>query len=410
MRHIIVPLLRHYLMPSLVVVQVALACAIICNVMFLVQQRLAPIITPDGVGEPGQLVVAWHIAAKGEPWRPSRLLEVESTLVHIPGVSATSIAGSVPMETLVQMNGDLYTADGMKANGAMYVGNGLTAALGLRLVAGRDFSVDERNRQYSDVGINASGPALITQALASRLFPDGNALGKVISVGKDANSGRRTVVGIVEHLMRNEITDDSKIDIDYSVVIPGIPGAWALPVFLVRGRAGVDTERLTESVRSVIARQLGNELVLGVEPDIQTYRELRDQTLARSRASVWLLTSISAVVLLVALAGIFGLTTYWVQQRTRQIGVRRALGARRRDIFQWLQLENAVLVGSGVLIGMSLAYAINFWLMSRFEVSRLPLLYLPFGALVMLALGQMAILGPANRASRIAPSVAIRTV
>lgn len=210
--------------------------------------------------------------------------------------------------------------------------------------------------------------------------------------------------------MRNEITDDSKIDIDYSVVIPGIPGAWALPVFLVRGHSEVDTERLTGAVSSVIAREFGNELVPGVEPHIQTYRELRNQTLARSRASVWLLTSISAVVLIVALAGIFGLTTYWVQQRTRQIGVRRALGARRRDIFQWLQLENAVLVGSGVLIGMSLAYAINFWLMSRFEVPRLPVLYLPLGALVMLALGQIAILGPASRASRIAPSAAIRTV
>jgi putative ABC transport system permease protein len=410
MRHIIMPLLRHYLMPSLVVVQVALACAITCNVMFLVRQRVAPIIAPDGVGEPGHLVVAWHIAAKGSPWPPSRLLKVESALAHIPGVSATSIAGSVPMETLVQMNGDFYADDGTKANAAMYVGNGLTAALGLRLIAGRDFAADERNRQYSDVGIDASGPALITQALASQLFSDGNALGKIISVGKGSHSGRRTVVGIVDHLMRNEITDNSKIDIDYSVVIPGIPGAWALPVFLVRGHAGVDSEHLTKAVGGVIERELGNELVPGIEPDVQTYRDLRDQALARSRASVWLLTSISAVVLLVALAGIFGLTTYWIQQRTRQIGVRRALGARRRDIFQWLQLENAMLVGTGVLIGMSLAYAINFWLMSRFEVQQLPALYLPLGAMVMLALGQIAILVPANRASHIAPSAAIRTV
>jgi putative ABC transport system permease protein len=410
MRHIIMPLLRHYLMPLLVVAQVAIACAITCNVTFLLQQRVAPIISPDGVSGPDRLVVAWHIIAMGRPWSPSRLLEVESSLARIPGVSATSIAGSVPMETLVQMNSDFYSGDGAKANAAMYVGNDLHAALGLRIVAGRDFTLDERSRQYSDVGINESGPALITRSLAYRLFGDGDALGKVITVGKGEGSGRRTVVGILEHLMRNEITDDSNINIDHSVVIPGIPGAWALPVFLIRVDARSDVEQSIKNVKSIISHELGNQLAPGIEPEVQTYRDLRDRALARSRASVCLLAAICAIVLLVTLAGIFGLTTYWVQQRTRQIGVRRALGARRRDIFQWLQIENASLVGFGILIGMALAYSINLWMMTRFEVTRLPVVYLPIGGLVMLTLGQIAIYVPANRASRIAPSIAIRTV
>ncbi|MHC1479362.1 FtsX-like permease family protein [Frateuria aurantia] len=408
MRHIIMPLLKHYLMPALVVIQVALAFAIICNVTSLIKQRIEPVIAPDGVGEPAQLVVAWHIAAKGHPWPPSRLLDVESALAYIPGVAATSIAGSVPMETLVQMDSDFYAEDGANANAAIYVGDDLTTALGLRLVAGRDFTGEERGRQYSDVGINTSGPALITRALAIRLFPGKNPLGKVITVGTGAGVGRRTVVGTVAHLMRNQTSGDSKSDLDYSVVIPGIPGAWALPVFLVRARPGFDVERLAISVRRVITRELGSELAPGLVPEVQTYHELRRQALARPRASVWLLASISAVVMFVALAGIFGLTTYWVQQRTRQIGVRRALGARRRDIFQWLQLENGLLIGSGVLIGMMLAYIINFWLMSRFEVPRLSPLYLPVGAAIMFAIGQMAVFPPANRASRISPSLATR--
>ncbi len=410
MRHIVTPLLKHYLMPALVVIQVAIACAILCNVMFLIQRRIAPILAPDGVSDPSHLVVAWQIAAKGTPWPPSRLLEVEATLARIPGVTATSVAGSIPMETLVQMNGDLYAGDGTKANGAVYIGNGLPAALGLRIVAGRDFSSDERNRQYSDIGINASGPALITRALADRLFPEGDALGKMIRIGSDADAGRRTVVGIVEHLMRNEITDDTRIDIDHSMIVPGVPGAWALPVFLVRGRPDTDTGHLVDAVRTTVTREMGTEMAPGISARYQTYAELRDQALARSRASVWLLASVSVVVLLVALAGIFGLTGYWVQQRTRQIGVRRALGARRRDIFHWLQLENGVLVCSGVVIGMTLAYAINLWLMRQFAISRLPVTYLPLGAIAMFALGQLAILSPARRASRIEPSVAIRTV
>ncbi|HEV7775831.1 MAG TPA: FtsX-like permease family protein, partial [Luteibacter sp.] len=151
-------------------------------------------------------------------------------------------------------------------------------------------------------------------------------------------------------------------------------------------------------------------MVQGVEPYYETYSDLRERTLARSKASVWLLGAVSVVVLIVTLAGIMGLTAYWVQQRTRQIGVRRALGARRRDILHWLQLENALIIGVGVAIGMLLAYAFNLWLMTRYEFSRLPISYLPLGAALLLVLGQLAVIGPARRAARVPPAVATRSV
>ena len=70
MRHILDPLLRHRMMPMLVVLQVALACAIACNALFLLQQRLSPIVMPDGIGQPGHLIVGWHIVARGQPFTP----------------------------------------------------------------------------------------------------------------------------------------------------------------------------------------------------------------------------------------------------------------------------------------------------------------------------------------------------
>ena len=70
-------------------------------------------------------------------------------------------------------------------------------------------------------------------------------------------------------------------------------------------------------------------MVKGIDPQYDRYAALRDTMLAKPRATVWLLAGVSLVVLIVALVGIMGLTSYWVQQRTRQIGVRRALGARR---------------------------------------------------------------------------------
>lgn len=410
MRHIVKPLLRQYLMPLLVILQVALACAIACNAFFLLQQRLVPLLTPDGVGEPDKLIVASDIASRGQPWPPSRLREVELALRALPGVQTVSVAGSIPMETNAQMNGNVL-ADGTRVHGdsAVYIGDNLVDTLALKLVAGRDFSVSEKATHYKDIGINANGPTIITQALARHLFPDGNALGKVIRIGDDADAGRRTVVGVVEHLMRNKLGQDNRDNIDYSMLFPGMPGMWPMPVFGVRTHTP-DVDSVRKAIKATIEHQLGNELVQGFEPQYEMYASLRDRMLARSKAAVWLLAGVSVVVLIVTLAGIMGLTSYWVQQRSQQIGVRRALGARRSHILRAVQIENLLVVGMGVLLGLFSAYAINLWLMRHYELSRLPWIYLPIGVVVMLLLGQLAVLAPALRAAAVPPAVATRSV
>ncbi|MGY3040096.1 putative ABC transport system permease protein [Rhodanobacter sp. TND4EL1] len=411
MRHIIHPLLRHRLMPMLVVLQVALACAIACNALFLLQQRLVPIVAPDGIGQPERLVVAWNIASRGKPWPASRMREVQAALASLPGVEVVALAGSLPMETSAQMNGDVIGEGvGTKADAAVYIGDHLREALDLRLVAGRDFSAEEQRIDYKDIGINASGPTIITKALAERLFPGVNALGKVIRIGQDADAGRRTVVGIVDHLMRNKLGQDNRSNIDYSMLFPGVPGQWPMPVFAVRARSAAEAGRVRQAVETTIKRELGAELIQGFDPTFQMYAAMRENMLAKSKAAVWLLSGVSLVVLIVALVGIMGLTGYWVQQRTRQIGIRRALGARRVDVLRHVQLENLLVVGAGITLGMLLAYAVNLWLMRHYELSRLPWTYLPFGAVLMLVLGQLAVLAPAFRAAAVPPVVATRSV
>ena len=411
MRHVVNPLLRHRLMPLLVVLQVALACAIACNALFLLQQKLVPILTPDGIGAPDRLAMAWNIASRGKPWPTSRLLEVRQALRALPGVSAASVAGSLPMETNAQMNGEAIAEDTrIKADdAAVYIGADLVDTLGLQLVAGRDFSAEEQAIQYHGMGINDSGPTIITRALAHRLFPDGHALGKVIRNGDAADAAHRTVVGVVQHLMSNKFDADGG-NVDYTMLFPGVPGDWPMPVFAVRAAPGADVERVRKAVKDTIHRELGNQLIQGFEPSIQMYGDMRAHALAKFRAAVWLLAGVSVVVLVVTLAGIMGLTGYWVQQRTRQIGIRRALGARRHHILRELQLENLLVVGAGVLLGLACAYGINLWLMRHYELTRLPWPYLPFGAALMLLLGQLAVLSPALRASRVPPVVATRSV
>ncbi|MDO1528258.1 ABC transporter permease [Fulvimonas sp. R45] len=412
MRHIVKPLLRHRMMPLLVVLQVALACAIACNALFLLQQKLVPIVSPDGVGHPDRLLVAWNIAPRGQPWPTSRLGQVASELRAIPGVTSTSVAGSWPMETVAQMNGSVMGEGehAARADAAVYIGNHMVDTLGLKLVAGRDFSAAEEGVAYTGIGIDASGPAIITRALANRLFPGGDALGHVVRIGDQADAGRRTVVGVVEHLMRNKFGQDDRENIDYSMLFPGIPSNWPMPVFAVRARSAAEVDGVLGAVKAAIKRDLGPDMIQGIDPAYETYGRLRDRALAQSRAAVWLLSGVSLVVLVVTLVGIMGLTGYWVQQRTRQIGVRRALGARRRNILREVQLENLLVVGSGVLLGLASAYAVNLWLMRHYELARLPWQYLPLGAALMLLLGQLAVLSPALRASRVPPVVATRSV
>jgi putative ABC transport system permease protein len=105
-----------------------------------------------------------------------------------------------------------------------------------------------------------------------------------------------------------------------------------------------------------------------------------------------------------------GLTSYWVAQRRRQIGIRRALGASRQAIVRYFQTENLLIAASGTALGIALAIAANLWMVSSFEMQRLNPVYAFVGALAVLGLGQLAVLWPALRAASIPPALATRGV
>ena len=97
-------------------------------------------------------------------------------------------------------------------------------------------------------------------------------------------------------------------------------------------------------------------------------------------------------------------------QRRRTIGIRRALGATRRNVLNYFQTENFLLATLGIALGMVLAYGINLFLMLHYELPRLPAVYFPIGALALWVIGQLAVLGPALRAAAVPPVVATRSV
>jgi putative ABC transport system permease protein len=145
-----------------------------------------------------------------------------------------------------------------------------------------------------------------------------------------------------------------------------------------------------------------------VVTSVQPFAEVRHSAYTSERKASIVLGVVCALLLTVTALGVVGLTMYWVSQRRRYIGMRRALGARRGDILRYFHLENLVIAGIGALLGIALAVAGNVWLAANLALTRLSPGFICAGAAMVLGLSQLAVIWPALRAASIPPATAIR--
>ena len=395
---------RHKTAALLIVLEIALTCAIVCNAVFLIRERISRMDRDSGVPEAELLRV--QVAGIGEKDNAAAITEQDlAALRAIPGVKYASAANMVPFGHSSWNNSISTHADDPDPpiNAAMYMGSqDLLETLGARLIAGRDFTPEEYT-DFQTVMKNQHAPptVIITRGIADKLFPGENALGKTIYVwGKES----QTVVGILDRLARpSEWTGNSRAE--YAMLLPITVPYTTGGNYVLR----VDPARRAEVLAAV------DKTLDGVDPSRiilkrQTFPELRAEYYKQDRAMAYLLVGVSIALLVITALGVVGLASFWVQQRTRQIGIRRALGATRGDIRRYFQIENFILATAGIVVGMALAYAINLWLMHKYEVPRLPASFLPSGAMMLWILGQIAVLGPAMRAASIPPAIATRSV
>ncbi|WP_284175875.1 ABC transporter permease [Xanthomonas citri] len=404
-RPIISTLRRHKTAAALIVLEIALACAIICNSLFLIGNRLDTLQTPSGIAE--QELLSIQLDGIGpQANADARTREDLAALRAVPGVRNAVITNQIPFVNYSSNTGLTLTPEQERPtlNAAQYlVSEGSLDALGLQLNAGRDFSPNEyisQEKADNDDEVRKKGAAVIlTQGAADKMFPDHSALGKTIYSG----GVPLRIVGIVRTLARpNNVNGLSAKD--YSMLLPIRPpytdGQYVLRV--------TDPLRRAEVLKAAVAALMkvdNSRLVLKQE----TYTEMRDKYFRNDRAMIWLLGAVCVALLIVTALGIVGLASFWVQQRTKQIGIRRALGATRSQILRYFQIENFLLASVGIVLGMLMAYSINVWLMARYELPRLPAIYLPIGALLLWMLGQLAVFWPARRAAAVPPAVATRS-
>lgn len=405
LRPILSTLSRHKTAAALIVFEIALSCAIVCNALFLIAGRLERIDRPTGVDE--QHVVTLQARGLATDTSADAVTQTDlAALRAVPGVANATISVQVPFGNSNWNSSVRMTPDqrGETMNASNYIGDEhFIDTMGLELVAGRNFTRDE----VGDFGrMRAEGavhfPAVIlTRATAERLFPAGDALGKPLYIWGEEPS---RVIGIVERLVK---PNDSGSAASYgeSVLLPGrVP--YSSGSYLVRVNDPAQRDAVLEQAREALIAQ-GPTRIVDAE-QARTLESMRDRYYRQDRAMAWLLVAVSVALLVVTALGIVGLASFWVQQRSRQIGIRRALGATRGQILRYFQTENFLLATIGIVIGMLLAYALNQLLMQRYELPRLPLFYLPIGAVVLWLLGQVAVYGPARRAALVPPAVATR--
>ena|SRR5690242_12587251 len=408
LRPIIAALRRHKVATLLIVLQVALTLAVASNALFIVATRIVHLSRPTGTDESHIFVIRnqWEIGQNAAQIDANIRADLDA-LRNVSGVRDAFSSEAFPLEG----GGGMLIGVKLKPDQTVrpklaivyFSDDHAIDTLGVSLIAGRDFRPDE---------ITAIGPydkmappvIIVTRNLARKLFPDGTALGRTVYLA----DGPATIIGILGSLQGPYAGSTTRSIDEDNVLVPAryidVSGG---AVYLVRTYSTDMKPAIAAALRALSKR--GNVRLIDPMQGVVTLPQARERGYATDRSVALLMGILSGLLLLATAGGIVGLSSFWVGQRRRQIGIRRSLGATTGDILLYFHAENFLIVVGGIVLGVLLAVLANLGLMKVYELPRMPL-YVPLiGALALWLLGQVAVWGPARFAAKVPPVVAIRT-
>jgi putative ABC transport system permease protein len=318
----------------------------------------------------------------------------------LPGVESAALGTNVPL-TNSHSRGDI-TVEGMPlpAPGSFphpdrhAVSPGYLRTLGVRLLAGRDFTDSDSE--------TAPKVALINARLARDLFPGQDPVGKRFIPGRPDPARQPawiTIAGVVEDTRMYGLANPSRLEI-YRPLAQGTPDDMDL---IVKSR--IEPASLTSSIRSVLKSIDRNQPI----SSISTMDQLLRDSVGSRRVTLILLGIFSALALVLAGIGIYGVISYSVAQRTQEIGIRMALGARREDVMRMILLQGARIAATGLAAGMTAAFVLTRYLEKLlFSVSPGDPATFAIVALVLALVALLACYIPARRTLRVDPLTALR--
>ncbi|MFZ6818175.1 ABC transporter permease [Undibacterium sp. Ji22W] len=409
LRPIFSALMRNKLGPVLVAMQVALSLAILANAIYIVNLRLEVAARPSGIGDELEVFRA-HVSNQvlgGHEDQVALQKREAETIRAVPGVVSVARVSSFPVSrsgsntsVSVDRKQEVPTA----VTGMFVSADSLVKTWKLRLVEGRDFLPDDYVELNPSVTNDFVKKVIVSKALAEKLFPGQSSfVGKEFFFGTGSNANGVTIVGVVETLQTSGAQAGQRGEL--STILPARLSGQIYDGYAVRAEAG-QRDRVMKEVEEALRKASATPIYVKAK----SVEEFRTDRYRSEKGLAWMLLAVSSLLVVVTASGIVGMSTLWVAQRRKQIGIRRALGARRVDVLAYFIAENWLITTCGIVFGIALAVGLNHVLVGQFELPKLPVSYLLFSPLLFWILGVLAVYAPAWRAASISPATATRGV
>ena len=392
---------RNKLGVILIALQIAFTMTVMVNAVFIINERSKLMARPSGLDEANIFYLTSN--GFGDQFNQEvtnqddlELLRGTPGVVNATTINAIPVSGSgsstgirtVPDTTLPSLPTAIY-----------YTDENAIEALGLDLIAGENFTASDVAFQSSNDPRRYS-KVIMSLAMAEALFP-GDGLGAIGQTVYMDGVNPVEVTGIVNRL---QAPWPNNSWVEQSSIVP-LRFENSRTTYLVRTQPG-QRDRLMGELEEALASSNPTRIIRG----LSSLEETREESYRIDSAMATILYVVIVTLVFITSMGIVGLAVFGINRRRKQIGTRRALGATQFEILRYFMVENFFITGVGVCLGAVLTIGFSIALSMLFEMPTMSWYYTPLGMLVLLGIGQLAVVGPSAKAARTEPAIATRSI
>ncbi|MDJ0698662.1 MAG: ABC transporter permease [Woeseiaceae bacterium] len=386
----------------LIALQIAVTLAIMVTAFGIIQESAAKIDRESGLDEANTFAFASVLFEDYEREQRMRLIEEDLDLIrNHPGVVNAVASNSFPLRQ-----------GGWSMSLALQPGNQTPESVGtaiyfidehgvetfdVEIIDGKNFTPEQIT--WNDPDDNTwPAYAIITEALGQEIWPDdsGSYVGRTVYIN---DNDPVNIIGVADKL---QAPWESWTGVERTMLVPQMRSTDFVR-YIVRAEPGM-RDKLMPEIEALLAESNKDRIIR----DMTTMVDTRKLAYLGDTALIKILGFVVILLTIITGLGIVGLASFNVSRRTRQIGIRRALGATRPAIVRYFMIENTIVSAIGLAFGSALAIGLNIVMVESFSLEPLAWYVIPIGVIALWAVGQIAVAGPARRASNITPAIATR--
>lgn len=388
----------------LIALQMAVTMTVMVNAIAIMQERAGKVARDSGMDEANTFaLVSVSFTEQEEELKKSLIDEDLAMIRGLPGVRNAVATNSFPLRQ-GGWSMSLQLAPGSQSavsvvSAIYFVDEQGIDTFASKIIDGKNFAADQVTWNIED---DDAWPVygIITEALGKELFAEeqGSYVGKTFYIN---DNDPVNVVGVVERL---QAPWNGWSGVERSLLVPQRRTS-ALQRYVIRAEPGY-RDSLMSQVEELLSSSNKDRLIR----DMTTMDDVRKLSYLGDTAMIKILTFVVGMLTIITGLGIVGLASFNVSRRTRQIGIRRALGATRSAIVRYFLVENFIVSSLGLVIGAILSVALNIAMVQAFSLEPIAWYVIPLAMLALWTVGQVAVAGPARKASKITPAIATRSI